>query len=160
VPFLQPQASSGTFDPSYVDAINKADEVNRTSDVALRGRVNDVLQEDLVAPQPRRAPLVAFVMLELLFRLRELVGAHPAALNRTQAALAAVVADVAGTTVRAAKQQQIGNRQNDYIGRRLKRLVAATAKVRLGGPTSHRHAAWHCRRRRRPRCTASHGCRA
>ena len=112
--------------------------MNRTSDVALRGRVDDVLREGLVAPQPRRAPLVSFVTLELLFRLRELVVAHPAAHNRTQAALAAVVADVAGTTVAAAVQQSTGSILNVYIRLWLERLSAATKGVRLGGQAGRR----------------------
>lgn len=130
--------SSGTFDPSYVDAINKAEEKRRTSDVALRGRVDAVLREGLVAPQPRRAPLVSFVTLELLFRLRELVVAHPAAHNRTHAALAAVVADVARTTVSTAVQQWTGTVMNVYIKLWLERLSAATKEVRLGGQAGRR----------------------
>ena len=138
VPFPQPQASSGTFDPSRADAIGKAEEKRRTSDVALRGRADDVLREGLVAPQPRRAPLVSFVTLELLFRLRELVVAHPAAHNRTHAALAAVIADVARTTVSAAVQQWTGTVMNVYIKLWLERLSAATKEVRLGGQAGRR----------------------
>jgi len=137
VPFPQPQASSGTFDPSRADAIGKAEEKRRTSDVALRGRADDVLREGLVAPQPRRASLVSFVTLELLFRLRELVVAHPAAHNRTHAALAAVVADVARTTV-SAVQQWTGTVMNVYIKLWLERLSAATKEVRLGGQAGRR----------------------